>query len=59
MENNKQQESKKNQRFEKWIKRERKWNKQALRERIRELEKEVKAYRKSQCARINDKIRKK
>lgn len=51
MEEYKQQESKKG----KWMKRERRGTKLALRKRIRELEKEVKAYRKSQCARINNK----
>jgi hypothetical protein len=59
MEKDKQEESKKGKERllkEKWMKRE---SKLALRKRIRELEKEVKAYRKSQCARINDKIRKK
>ena len=41
---------------QKWTYRERRGNKLALRKRIRELEKEVKAYRKSQCARMFDEI---
>jgi hypothetical protein len=61
MEEDKQQESKKKEKVieGKLIKRERRESKLVLRKRIRELEKEVKAYRKSQCARIIDKIRKK